>query len=142
MAVQPFLMAGAAGAGGFVTGRPAGRVYLTAYQIGLVGSVWEPFFSEGSTRVLRSWLSNVLPVPDAALGAFGYLLDLVTALIGGRDRWRSMPWMVILFGLAVGPLGAASILLVIAQPVIFDSWCHTVLGLGGYLTDDDRAVDG
>jgi hypothetical protein len=31
--------------------------------------------------------------------------------------------MVLLFGLAVGPLGAVSVLLVILQPVLFDAWC-------------------
>jgi hypothetical protein len=68
-----------------------------------------------------------LPVTDAALGAFGYLLDAVTGLIGGRARWRAMPWMVILFGVAVGPLGAVSVLLVILQPILFDSWCTLCL---------------
>ncbi len=38
-----------------------------------------------------------------------------------------MPWIVILFGLAVGPLGAVSILLVILQPVLFDAWCTLCL---------------
>jgi hypothetical protein len=66
-------------------------------------------------------------VPDAALGAFGYLLDVVTGLVGGRRRWRTMPWMVVGFGVAVGPLGAASILLVVLQPVLFDAWCTLCL---------------
>jgi hypothetical protein len=34
---------------------------------------------------------------------------------------------VIGFGLAVGPLGAVSILLVILQPVLFDAWCTLCL---------------
>lgn len=38
-----------------------------------------------------------------------------------------MPWIVILFGFAVGPLGAVSILLVILQPVLFDSFCTLCL---------------
>ena len=42
-------------------------------------------------------------------------------------RWRRMPWIVILFGLAVGPLGAISVLLVILQPVLFDAWCTLCL---------------
>jgi uncharacterized membrane protein len=90
--------------------------YLTLYQLRLVTSVWEPFFGDGSRRILDSPVSRVLPVPDAALGAFGYLLDAVTGVIGGRARWRTMPWMVILFGLAVGPLGAVSIVLVSCSP--------------------------
>ena len=47
--------------------------------------------------------------------------------LGGRARWRAMPWMVILFGVAVGPLGAVSVLLVILQPILFDSWCTLCL---------------
>ena len=101
--------------------------YLTLYQIGVFPTVWEPFFGQGSEVVLTSSVSRVLPVPDAALGAFGYLLDAVTGAIGGRRRWRTMPWIVIVFGLAVGPLGAVSILLVILQPVLFDAWCTLCL---------------
>ena len=38
-----------------------------------------------------------------------------------------MPWVVIIFGLAVGPLGAVSIMLVIFQPVLFDAFCTLCL---------------
>jgi hypothetical protein len=77
--------------------------------------------------ILTSWVSELLPFPDAFLGALGYLADAVTGAIGGRRRWRTMPWIVILFGLAVGPLGAVSIMLVIFQPVLFDAWCTLCL---------------
>jgi uncharacterized membrane protein len=102
-------------------------IYLALYQWGVVASVWEPFFGEGSRVILTSSISHLLPVPDAALGAFGYLLDAVAGIIGGRQRWRTMPWIVVVFGLAVGPLGAVSILLVIFQPVLFDAWCTLCL---------------
>ncbi|MGH2356164.1 MAG: vitamin K epoxide reductase family protein [Chloroflexota bacterium] len=101
--------------------------FLALYQWRILPDVWEPFFGEGSRIILNSAVSHVLPVPDAALGAFGYLLDAVTGAIGGRGRWRTMPWIVILFGLAVGPLGAVSIMLVIFQPVLFDAWCTLCL---------------
>ena len=101
--------------------------YLALYQWGVLARVWEPFFGDGSRVILNSSVSHLLPVPDAALGAFGYLLDAVTGVIGGRRRWRTMPWMVIVFGLAVGPLGAVSLLLVIFQPVLFDAWCTLCL---------------
>jgi uncharacterized membrane protein len=101
--------------------------YLACYQLGLVGEVWEPFFGNGSRVILHSSVSRILPVPDAALGAAGYALDAISGLIGGTARWRTMPWIVILFGIAVGPLGAVSILLVILQPVLFDSWCTLCL---------------
>jgi hypothetical protein len=93
----------------------------------IIPAVWEPFFGRGSEIVLNSSLSRVLPLPDAALGAIGYGLDAITGAVGGRGRWRTMPWLVLLFGLAVGPLGVVSILLVIAQPVLFDAWCSLCL---------------
>jgi uncharacterized membrane protein len=101
--------------------------YLAIYQWQVIEDVWEPFFGHGSEQVLNSFLSRVLPIPDAALGAAAYLLDVVTGLIGGRTRWRTMPWMVVLFGLAVGPLGLVSVLLVIAQPVVLNAWCTLCL---------------
>jgi uncharacterized membrane protein len=101
--------------------------YLSLYQFGILTDVWEPFFVEGSRRILDSSVSRVLPIPDAALGAIGYLLDAVTGIIGGRKRWKTMPWIVIIFGVAVGPLGIISLLLVILQPVLYDSWCTLCL---------------
>jgi type IV secretory pathway VirB3-like protein len=98
-------------------------LYLGLYQLRVIGDVWEPFFGEGSKEVLNSEISRALPVPDALLGAFGYILDVVTGVIGGTDRWRRKPWIVILFGVAVGPLGSISVLLVIFQPVIVGAWC-------------------
>jgi uncharacterized membrane protein len=101
--------------------------YLALYQWRVVGHVWEPFFGAGSEKVLGSWLSRVLPIPDAALGACGYLLDAIAGLIGGRGRWRSRPWVVLVLGLLVGPLGAISVLLVILQPIAFHAWCTLCL---------------
>lgn len=101
--------------------------YLALYQLEVFDDVWEPFFGDGSEEILTSEVSNVLPVPDAALGALGYLADAVSGAIGGRGRWRTMPWIVVIFGLAVGPLGAISILLVILQPVLLDAWCTLCL---------------
>ncbi len=69
----------------------------------------------------------MLPVPDALLGALGYLADAVAGAIGGTARWRTMPWIVVVFGVAIGPLGAVSITLVILQPVLFDAFCTLCL---------------
>lgn len=101
--------------------------YLALYQWGIFGQVWEPFFGSGSFRVLHSGVSRLLPIPDAALGALGYLADAVTGVIGGRERWRTMPWIVIIFGITVGSLGLGSITLVILQPVLFHAWCTLCL---------------
>ncbi|WP_423146040.1 vitamin K epoxide reductase family protein [Rubrolithibacter danxiaensis] len=101
--------------------------YLASYQLNFISTVWDPFFGKGTEKVLTSPISELLPVPDALLGAFGYVLDAVSGLIGKTGRWKTMPWIVLLFGFAVGPLGIVSILLVIAQPVFLGSWCTLCL---------------
>ncbi|MDQ4093094.1 MAG: vitamin K epoxide reductase [Actinomycetota bacterium] len=101
--------------------------YLTLFQYGVVDAVWEPFFGNGSVTVLESRLSRVLPVSDAALGAAGYLADAVSGALFGVRRWRTHPWIVVIFGVAIGPLGLVSVLLVIAQPVLFSSFCTLCL---------------
>jgi uncharacterized membrane protein len=102
-------------------------MYLTAYQYGWIDTVWEPFFGDGSEEILTSRVSEVLPIKDAALGALGYLADVVTGALFGQKRWRTQPWIVIIFGLAVGPLGAGSIVLVILQPVLIGNFCTLCL---------------
>jgi uncharacterized membrane protein len=98
-------------------------LYLGLYQLRIISTVWEPFFGRGSELVLNSFISKALPVPDALLGAFGYVLDVVTGAIGGTDRWKTKPWIVILFGIAIGPLGLISVMLVIFQPILVGAWC-------------------
>lgn len=101
--------------------------YLTLFQLKVIDTVWEPFFGNGSREVLTSKLSTVLPVPDAALGAFGYLVDAVAGILYGTRRWQTKPWIVIVFGIAVGPLGIVSVGLVVSQPVIVGAWCTLCL---------------
>ena len=98
--------------------------YLTLYQLNLIDTVWEPFFGAGSALVLHSPVSRALPIPDASLGALGYVLDAVSGAVGGSDRWRSRPWIVLLFGVAVG---AVSLMLVVFQPLLYRAWCTLCL---------------
>jgi hypothetical protein len=104
--------------------------YLALYQAGVFETIWDPIFGAGSIVVLNSWVAQgserYLCVSDAALGALGYLGDAVAGLIGGTRRWKTMPWLVLLFGFLVGPLGAVSITLVILQPFI-GGWCFLCL---------------
>lgn len=102
-------------------------VYLALYQMGVVADVWEPFFGDGSREVLHSKLSRSLPVPDAALGAFGYLLDVVTGSLGGRRRWRTHPLLVLVFGLLVCAFALVSLGLVFAQAFVVGQWCTLCL---------------
>lgn len=69
--------------------------------------------------------SQRLPLVGAA--TVGYLADAVTGAVGGTRRWKTMPWIVILFGIAVGPLGIVSIALVMSQPLVVGAWCTLCL---------------
>jgi uncharacterized membrane protein len=98
-------------------------LYMGLYQLDIISTVWDPFFGKGTEEVLNSPVSEAFPVPDALLGAFGYVLDVVTGIIGKPGRWKTKPWIVILFGVAVGPLGLVSVALIIFQPVLVGAWC-------------------
>ena len=102
-------------------------MYLALYQWGIVKTVWEPFFGNGSERVLHSFISRLLPVPDAFLGALGYLGDIVTGLIGGANRWRTMPWMVLIYGVTVALVGLTALFLALLQPILFHTGCTLCL---------------
>ncbi|MEJ7793846.1 MAG: hypothetical protein WKF65_17945 [Gaiellaceae bacterium] len=39
----------------------------------------------------------------------------LSGFMGGTNRWRTMPWMVLMFFILVVPLGIVSIVLVILQ---------------------------
>ncbi len=99
-------------------------VYLTLYQVHVVDTIWEPFFGNGSTRILReSAIARYAPIPDASLGAFGYFVEVLTDGIGGDDRWRRRPWVVLLLGLTATGLAFAGVILVISQWVFFGAYC-------------------
>jgi uncharacterized membrane protein len=102
-------------------------VYLALYQLGLLTSVWEPFFGSGSQAVLHSGVARSLPFPDALLGAVCYCIEVATGLIGGPNRWRAMPWIVLVYGLTIIGLGLVSLLLIIFQPLLLHAWCTLCL---------------
>ncbi len=101
--------------------------YLAAYQIGLVTTLWDPVFGTGARAVLHSVVSRLLPVPDAALGALGYLTEAAADLLGGHERWRAQPWAVALFGAVAAGLAVVSILLVGLQAFVFHAGCSLCL---------------
>lgn len=106
--------------GGLLTSR-----YLAAYQLGYVHHLWDPFFGfvYGTQPVLDSQLSARWPISDAALGGVAYTFELLMCWMGGPARWRTMPWMVTIFGILVIPLGLAHVSLVMSQPVVVHHWC-------------------
>lgn len=103
-------------------------VVLTAYQIGLLPEPWDPIFGPASSaRVLHSPIAELLPVPDASLGALGYAAEIILGAIGGRARWRTAPGIVLLFGLVALGLGLVSMLLLVLQGSVVHSWCALCL---------------
>ena len=108
--------------------------YLAAYQLGHIPHVWDPFFDgsltdpqNGTEEVITSAVSKAFPVSDAALGGYTYLLEILTGLVGAKARWRTMPWLVVLFGLMIAPLGVTSIVFVIIQPIVIGTWSIVAL---------------
>ena len=107
---------------GFVLAR-----HMASFQLGHTSWTWEPFFGDGTSDVLTSDVSKMFPISDAGLGAVTYLVELLAVFMGDRRRWRTMPWMVAMFGIVVVPLGVVSIVLVMMQPMAVGAWCTPCL---------------
>ncbi|WOH53259.1 NAD-dependent epimerase/dehydratase family protein [Bradyrhizobium sp. sBnM-33] len=108
--------------------------YLAAYQLGHIPEVWEPFFAgsaadprNGTEEIITSSVSKAWPVSDAAVGGYTYLLEILTGIVGSRARWRTMPWLVLLFGLMIAPLGITSIIFIVIQPIVIGTWSTLAL---------------
>lgn len=105
--------------------------YMGLYQWRLIGSAWDPIFGGQTESVLDSDVSEKMRywflVPDAILGAIAYLGDAIFGLAGSTRRWQYRPWMVVLFGIDVIPLGLVSAILVILQGTVVGSWCFLCL---------------
>jgi hypothetical protein len=107
--------------------------YLAAYQLGHIDGVWEPFFAggpapeNGTEEIITSSVSEAWPVSDAGVGAVTYMLEILTGLIGSARRWRTMPWLVVLFGIMIVPLGVVSITFIVIQPIVIGTWCTLCL---------------
>lgn len=105
--------------------------YMGLYQWRLIDSVWDPFFGASTAYVLDSDVSEDmrrwLHFPDSPLGAMAYLGDAIFGLAGSTRRWQYRPWLVILFGIDVIPLGIVSGVLVVLQGVVVGEWCFLCL---------------
>ncbi|UYN95532.1 MAG: NAD-dependent epimerase/dehydratase family protein [Enhydrobacter sp.] len=107
--------------------------YLAAYQLGHTDAVWEPFFAggpdprNGTEEIITSSVSQAWPVPDAAVGGLVYALEILAGVGGSTRRWRTMPWLVLLFGLLIVPLGVVSITFIVIQPIVIGTWCTLCL---------------
>ena len=105
--------------------------YMALYQWRLIEDVWDPVFGEQTRHVLDSDVSERMRrwfrIPDAAFGAIAYLGDAIFGLAGSTRRWQYRPWMVVLFGLDVIPLGIVSAVLVVLQGTAVGAWCFLCL---------------
>jgi uncharacterized membrane protein len=102
--------------------------YLTLYQWHVTSGVWDPLFGSGSSElVLTSPFTGWLPVPDATLGAVAYLVEAFLATLGPVDRWRTTPWLVLLFGAVLLGLGLTAVMLVLTQVVFVRAFCTLCL---------------
>ncbi len=108
--------------------------HMAAYQLGHIDGIWDPFFAgaagdskNGSEEITTSAVSKAWPVSDAGLGAMTYMLEILTGVMGSNRRWRTMPWLVMLFGFMIVPLGVVSITFIIIQPIVIGTWCTVCL---------------
>ncbi|MES2345320.1 MAG: vitamin K epoxide reductase family protein [Chlamydiota bacterium] len=106
-------------------------VYMGLYQWRLIDHVWDPVFGHQSQQVLDSDVSHTMRtwfrIPDSMMGALAYLGDIIFALAGSTRRWQDRPWLVILFGIDVIPLGVVSAVLVFMQGSVVGAWCFPCL---------------
>ncbi|GAA1123215.1 hypothetical protein GCM10009630_21400 [Kribbella jejuensis] len=100
---------------------------LTLFQVGVLDSIWDPFFGNGSRKVLTSSVSQALPIPDASLGAVAYLLEAILESLGGTNRWRDHPWTVAATGAVAAGLGLAALGLIATQALVVGAFCTLCL---------------
>ena len=108
---------------------------LGAYQLGHIDTVWEPFFAgsgsmNGTETIITSDASKAWPIADGALGGIVYMAELVMIWMGGKTRWRTMPWMILALAITMLPLGLVSIYFIIIQPIVIGTWCTLCLIAG------------
>ncbi len=102
--------------------------YLGLYQLGVFSTVADPVFGSASSHaVLHSSFSESLPVPDALLGAANYAVEIVLDLIGGTDRWRRRPWLVLAFGVPITAGAIVSLGLIAMQAIVVGQFCTLCL---------------
>jgi uncharacterized membrane protein len=72
-------------------------------------------------------LELTAPVPDALAGVAAYGAELALLALGGRDRWRSLPWTCLALGAILAMGAVVSIALIVIQPTVAHAWCTLCL---------------
>lgn len=86
-------------------------VYLTLYQLDVLGSVWDPLFDSPKVLGLTE------PVPDAAAGALAYGAETALWFAGRRT------WALLLLGALFAAGAVTSLVLIAVQAFVADAWC-------------------
>ena len=96
-------------------------IYMALYQWRVIAGVFDPLGGSQTRRVLDSNVSlmirRITGVPDSALGAFAYLVEIVLA-IAARRRWT-----IVLYGLWSLGLALAGVTLVGMQIFVVHAIC-------------------
>ena len=56
-----------------------------------------------------------------------YGAELLLLALGGRDRWRSLPWACLALGAVLSTGAIVSIGLIVVQPTVAGDWCTLCL---------------
>lgn len=100
--------------------------YFAAYHLGYTTTLWDPLFPNGTLAVTGSHAFTLL-LPVSKYAAAIYSIVILLALKGGTSRWRTMPWVVCIFGFIVVPVGLLNIVFILLQPVVLGQWCTLCL---------------
>jgi hypothetical protein len=82
---------------------------------------------------------------DAGVGALTYSLEILIGVVGCARRWRTMPWLIVAFGIMIAPLGVVSIIFIIIQPIVSGTWRMLAMlprAAEFYRDQIDRGLDG
>ena len=103
----------------------ADALYMLAYHEGWIDSLVCPFFGDGCERVGRSKHARHFGVPNAAVGALGYVVMGALALWPRRSAWHRLrgPALAVTASAAV----VASAVLTWEQGAKVRAWCFWCL---------------
>ena len=90
--------------------------YLVLYQFRLYHDLWDPFDA-------KTVVDATYPIPDAFAGVLAYGAELLLLALGGRDRWRSLPWVCLALGAILATGVIVSVALIVIQPTVIGAWC-------------------
>lgn len=111
--------------------------YLLLFQWRMIETIWEPYFGRSGRRGLRRlWLDSPIRIPGGLIALLGFFSVAVTMTIGRADRWRSMPWMVLLSGGLTALWGLICMVVMALQPLVQESantTCLLTTGLAALL---------